>query len=149
VIAGVALLAVVAVVAGILLAGSPAHRPAVHHASAIQIAAKSRLAPVSGDVYVGYRGGKDATRQILGQVKGVVRGEVAGLYAPAVSLRQAAGPGRLGHPESWEERGVLVHGDAVDSHALHGPGVPGQLRDGGGGSLTGRHGLRRPVSRIQ
>ena len=66
----------------------------MHHASAIQIAAKSRLAPVSGDVYVGYRGGKDATGQILGQVKGVARGEVAGLYAQPFPY--ARPPARVG-----------------------------------------------------
>jgi Protein kinase domain len=81
VLAGIAVLAVVAVVAGILLAGSPARQPAVHRPSGIQIAAKSRLALVSGYVFVGYRGGKDATAQVLGQVKDAARGEVAGLYA--------------------------------------------------------------------
>ncbi len=95
VFAGVAVLAVAAVVAGIALAGGPAPRPAVHHPSAIQIAAKSRLAPVSGDVYVGYRAGQDATGQILGQVKGAARGEVAGLYAqPFPYARPPARAGR-------------------------------------------------------
>ena len=149
VFAGVAVLAVAAVVAGIALAGGPAPRPAVHHPSAIQIAAKSRLAPVSGDVYVGYRAwrGRHRPDPGAGERSGPGRGGRA--VRPAVPVRQAAGPGRLGHPGSREERGVLVHGDAVDGHALYGPGVPGQLRDGGGGSLTGRHGLRRPVGRVQ
>ena len=67
----------------------------MHHPSAIQIAAKSRLAPVSGDVYVGYRAGQDATGQIMGQVKGAARGEVAGLYAqPFPYARPPAGPAR-------------------------------------------------------
>ncbi len=55
---GIAVLAVAGVTAGFLLAGSPGP-PAAH----VTIAARSSLAPVGGDVYVGYRqAGRPAPR---------------------------------------------------------------------------------------
>jgi hypothetical protein len=47
----------------------------------IPVTATSPLAPETGDVYVKYMSGADATAVISGQIKGVTSGEVVQLYA--------------------------------------------------------------------
>ena len=47
----------------------------------IPVTATSGLPPVTGDVYVEYHGGKDASAQISGQITNPAGGEVARLYA--------------------------------------------------------------------
>ena len=63
------------VVAATLSGGGPA-RP-----TKFSIAAESALAPLSGDVYVVFKYGRQASARISGQLKGVTSGEVAQLYA--------------------------------------------------------------------
>jgi hypothetical protein len=60
----------------------------------IVIAAKSNLPPVSGDSYVNYMTGKDATAQIHGEIKDAASGEVAQLYAQPFPYRNA--PAQIG-----------------------------------------------------
>ncbi len=96
VLAGITGAAVAGVTAGFLAAGSPGP-PAAH----VKIAARSALAPVDGDVYVGYRAGREARATIAGQVRAAQAGEVAGLYAQPFPYRRP--PARLGsvtlHPD--------------------------------------------------
>src|SRR5579864_1797216 len=49
--------------------------------ASIPVTATSSLSVVTGDVYVVYQGGKDASAQLSGQIDGAVSGEVALLYA--------------------------------------------------------------------
>lgn len=58
----------------------------------IPIATTSRIAPVTGDVYVEYHGGRDASAQVRGEVSHVIRGETAELYAQPFPYRHAAVP---------------------------------------------------------
>jgi serine/threonine protein kinase len=95
IIAAIAILAVAGVVAARLLA-SPSHHgsasgPAPRPAS-FPITAKSDVPPVSGDVLVVYQGGKDATAQISGDIKGATSGEVAKLYAQQFPFTSAPAP---------------------------------------------------------
>ncbi len=89
VLTGIALLAVAGLTAGFLVTGSPGPPPA--H---VTITAKSALAPVGGDVYVGYRAGREARATISGQVRGAQAGEVARLYAQPFPYDRP--PARLG-----------------------------------------------------
>lgn len=68
-------------------ASSPRPRPAI-----FPIAASSRFRPVTGDVFVVYQGGKDATAQLRGHINGVQSGEVAQLYAQQYPYRHPAVP---------------------------------------------------------
>jgi len=69
--------------------GAPVSRPSasVSRPSApvslasIPLTATSSLSVVTGDVYVVYQGGKDASAQLNGQIDGAASGEVARLYA--------------------------------------------------------------------
>jgi serine/threonine protein kinase len=89
VVAVVAAAAIAAVVTAVAFSGStPSHGSASTHGSvasyssaSIQVTAQSSLAPLTGDVYVIYQGGKQASAQIQGEIKGVTSGEVARLYA--------------------------------------------------------------------
>jgi len=56
------------------------------------IAASSGLPPVTGDVYVEYRGGRDARARVRGEVGHVIRGETAELYEQPFPYRHAAVP---------------------------------------------------------
>jgi hypothetical protein len=47
----------------------------------VPIAAASRIAPVTGDEYVIYRAGQNASARVHGEVAHVIRGETAELYA--------------------------------------------------------------------
>jgi len=49
--------------------------------SSMPITATSALSPVTGDTYVRYLGGSDASAEISGQVKGATSGEIVRLYA--------------------------------------------------------------------
>jgi serine/threonine protein kinase len=100
------IIAVVAAVAaaGVALAitsGSP-HRPSApnHPAAAgrpgppvsIPVTATSGLPPVTGDVYVGYHGGKDSSAQVSGEITGAVSGDVARLFAQQFPYTSAPAP---------------------------------------------------------
>ena len=58
----------------------------------IPIAAATPIAPVSGDEYVIYRAGQNASARIHGEVSHVIRGETAVLYAQPFPYRRAPVP---------------------------------------------------------
>jgi hypothetical protein len=87
ILAGVAGLAVAGVVAATALPGTRSHASA-----SFLIAAQSGLRPVTGDVYVVYHGGKDASAQVHGEIKGATSGEVAELYAQQFPYTSAPAP---------------------------------------------------------
>jgi len=87
ILGAITVVVVAAVVAGVLLAGSPGQGTA-----SVLIAAKSSLAPVSGDAYVRYMAATDATAQVHGEVMGAASGEVARLYAQPFPYRNAPAP---------------------------------------------------------
>jgi hypothetical protein len=89
IIAGIAILAVAGIAAAAILATGSGHS---HGPTTLPIAAKSRLAPVTGDVYVVYRDGKYASAEIRGDIKGTTSGEVAQLYAQQFPHRRAPVP---------------------------------------------------------
>jgi Protein kinase domain len=93
-IAGIVILAVAGIVAGIILANSSHQGPASAsgHVASFPITAQSDVPPVTGDVLVVYQGGKDASAQIYGAIKGVTRGEVAKLDAQQFPYRRAPAP---------------------------------------------------------
>ena len=72
----VVILAAAGLTAG-LLTGSPASRSSV----VVPMSVKSALPTLSGDVYVVYRGGKQANAEVYGEIKNAANGEVAQLYA--------------------------------------------------------------------
>jgi serine/threonine protein kinase len=88
-VAVVAAAAIAAVVTAVAFSGStPSHGSASthglvasHSSASIQVTVQSSLPPLTGDVYVIYQGGKQASAQIHGEIKGVTSGEVARLYA--------------------------------------------------------------------
>jgi hypothetical protein len=84
ILAGIAVLVVAAVVAGVTLTRSTA--PA---AASLQITAKSSFPPETGYSYVEYRLGADARAEIQGKIKGAVSGEVAQLYAQPFPFTKA------------------------------------------------------------
>ena len=89
-LAGAGILAVAAVVTVAVLASSPGSRSSPGQRSAsVPIAAKSSLPLVTGDVWVAYRAGKDASAQVHGAIKGVKDGEVAQLYAQPFPYKSA------------------------------------------------------------
>src|SRR5579862_267117 len=55
----------------------------------ITIAAKSKLKPVTGFVYVKYRQGADATAKIRGSIAGAAAGDVAKVFAQRFPYRKA------------------------------------------------------------
>jgi serine/threonine protein kinase len=95
VVAVAAAAAIAAVVTAAAFSGStPSHSSASGHGSvsgrdsvsgrgsaSVQVTVRSSLPPLTGDVYVVYQGGKQASAQIQGEIKGVTSGEVARLYA--------------------------------------------------------------------
>jgi hypothetical protein len=98
VIAVLAAAAVAMVTTGVLR--SPARKPAPPRLASFPIAARSSLAPQSGDVWVMYNGGADGQAQVYGEVKGAARGYVARLYAQPFpfSARPAAVASVALHP---------------------------------------------------
>jgi len=94
-VAGIVILAVAGIVAAVILASSPHHGSASaprHGRASFPITVTSSVPPVSGDVMVVYQGGKDATAQVHGEVKGVTSGEVARLYAQQFPYKGAPTP---------------------------------------------------------
>jgi serine/threonine protein kinase len=87
-LAGVTLLVAAGAAAAALLAAGGSHASA----SIPVITARSRLPPVTEDVYVVYQGGAQASAQISGQVKDAVSGEVAQLYAQPFPFHHAPVP---------------------------------------------------------
>jgi serine/threonine-protein kinase len=86
-LAGVAVLAVAGIIAAATLSSTGSQTSA-----SFPIAAKSSLPPVTGDVYVVYQGGKDASAQVHGEIKGATSGEVAQLYAQQFPYKSAPAP---------------------------------------------------------
>jgi serine/threonine protein kinase len=84
--ATVIVLAVAGVIAAAMSGGGPGAP------TSFTAAAKSKLAPLSGDVYVVYKYGNQASARISGQIKGVTSGEVAQLYAQQFPYRRAPVP---------------------------------------------------------
>ena len=100
--------AVVAAGAALAITSGSSHRPGTGSASpasipvtgtagsaslaSIPITATSGSAPVTGDVYVVYQGGKDASAQISGEINGAASGEVARLYAQQFPYTSPPGP---------------------------------------------------------
>jgi hypothetical protein len=87
---GAGLLAVAVVIAVALLTSSPS-LPA-HRLGSFPIAVTSSLQPVTGDVWVVYRGARDAIAQVHGEIKGVRPGEIARLYAQQFPYKSAPAP---------------------------------------------------------
>jgi len=85
----VAVLVVVAAAIVIhILHGSDTSRPP----PTIPIATASRIPPVTGDDYVVYHAGRDASARVHGEVRRVFRGETADLYAQPFPYRDAPVP---------------------------------------------------------
>ena len=82
--AGIAviILAAAGLAAGLLAGGTP-------RAAAVPVSVKSALPPLDGDVYVVYRGGKQANAEVYGEIKKAAAGEVAQLYAQQFPYRSA------------------------------------------------------------
>jgi RNA polymerase sigma factor (sigma-70 family) len=83
----VVFLAAAGIVAAVILASTGSHGP-----GSFLIAVKSDSPPISGDVYVVYDGGKDASAQVDGEIKGTTSGEVARLYAQQFPYHSAPAP---------------------------------------------------------
>lgn len=96
VLAGAGILAVVVVIVVALLTGSPdsvdSVSPHGHRLASFPIAASSSLRPVTGDIWVVYRGGRNAIAQVRGEINGVRPGEIAQLYAQQFPFRSAPVP---------------------------------------------------------
>jgi serine/threonine-protein kinase len=91
-LAGVGVLAVAGVVAAVTLGGSPGHpaaSPTKPRLASFPIAASSGFRPVTGDVFVVYKDGKDASAKLRGHINGVKSGEVAQLYAQQFPYQRA------------------------------------------------------------
>jgi len=91
-LAGIAVLAVAGVIAAITLGGSPGHgaaSPARPRLARFPIAASSGFRPVTGDVFVAYQDGKEASARLRGHIHGVKSGEVAQLYAQQFPYQHA------------------------------------------------------------
>jgi len=94
-IAAVVIVIAVAIVIAAALGGSPAHKSAGSSAHALPgfpIEASSGLPPVTGDTWVIYQGGKDASARLHGDITGVKNGEVAQLYAQQFPYTSAPRP---------------------------------------------------------
>jgi serine/threonine-protein kinase len=92
-LAGIGVLIVAGVVAAVTtLGGSPGHRGASHpkpRLASFPITASSGFRPVTGDVFVVYKDGKEASAKLRGHVNGVRSGEVAELYAQQFPYQRA------------------------------------------------------------
>ena len=92
------MLAVIGVVAAITLSGSPGHpgasssSPARPKIGSFPIAATSSFRPVTGDVFVVYRDGKQASARLRGTIPHAQAGEVARLYAQQYPYHRAPAP---------------------------------------------------------
>jgi Protein kinase domain len=97
-LAGIGVLAVIGVVVAITLSGSPGHPGANSSGSAgpkigsFPIAATSSFRPVTGDVFVVYRDGKQASARLRGTIPHAQAGEVARLYAQQYPYHRAPAP---------------------------------------------------------
>jgi serine/threonine protein kinase len=80
---GAFIIAAAGLAAGLLLPGGPANT------AAVAISAKSAQPAVSGDVYVVYLGGEQASAEIHGEVTKAAKGEVAELYAQQFPYKNA------------------------------------------------------------
>jgi serine/threonine protein kinase len=78
---GAAALAIVVLAAAGVAVALLAHHPAPPVPEFSPVAARSAYTPVTGDVYVEYRGGRQANAELSGEIKHVASGEVAQLYA--------------------------------------------------------------------
>jgi serine/threonine protein kinase len=93
VLTGAGILAVVVVIVVALLTGSPdSVSPHGHRLASFPITASSSLRPLTGDVWVVYRGGRNAIAQVRGEINGVRPGEIAQLYAQQFPFRSAPVP---------------------------------------------------------
>jgi hypothetical protein len=93
VLIGAGLVAVAVVIVVALLTSSPSSPSSpAHRLASFPIAATSSLRPVTGDVWVVYRGARDAIAQVHGQIKGVRPGEIARLYAQQFPYKSAPAP---------------------------------------------------------
>jgi Protein kinase domain len=96
VLAGAGILAVVVVIVVALLTGSPdspgSPAPHGHRLASFPITASSSLRPVTGNVWVVYRGGRNAIAQVRGEINGVRPGEIAQLYAQQFPFRSTPVP---------------------------------------------------------
>jgi hypothetical protein len=81
---------VVAAIGAYILRGRLSSRPL----ATIPIAAASAIAPVTGDEYVVYRAGQDASARVHGEVSHMIPGETAELYAQPFPDRHAPVPVR-------------------------------------------------------
>jgi Protein kinase domain len=70
------------------------------------IAVKSAFAPVTGDVYVVYQGGSQASARLSGAIDNAASGEVAQLYAQPFPFRRAPAP--MGSPVILHSAGAAV-----------------------------------------
>jgi len=95
---GIAVAAFIAAAAGLtagLLSGGPSKPAAKTEAKtvatlmALPISLKSAQSPVSGDVYVVYLGGQQASAEVYGAISKAANGEVARLYAQPFPFRNA------------------------------------------------------------
>ena len=75
------------VIAAVTLTGTHGHKIA-----SFAVSAKSDFAPLDGDVFVVYRGGKDSSARLRGVIKGVTSGEVAQLRAQPFPYSRAPVP---------------------------------------------------------
>jgi hypothetical protein len=91
--AAVAAVAVLAVAAVVLLLPGPGPKPKPRPVPVFSpVAAKSAFAPVSGDVFVYYRQGKQSKAELSGDIKHVTKGEIAQLYAQQFPYNRAPVP---------------------------------------------------------
>jgi serine/threonine-protein kinase len=91
-LAGIGVLAVAGVVAAVTLGGASGHgaaSPPKPRLGSFPIAASSGFRPVTGDVFVVYKDGKDASARLRGHINGVKSGEVARLYAQQFPYQRA------------------------------------------------------------
>jgi Protein kinase domain len=79
------ILAAAALTIGLLSGGGPG----LASTATLPISVKSALSAVSGDVYVVYVGGKQASAEIYGEIKKAANGEVARLYAQQFPYKSA------------------------------------------------------------
>jgi len=94
-IAGVIIVIAAAIAIATSLGGSKAHNAASssgHALPGFPIAVSSGLPPVTGDAWVVYQDGKDASARLHGDITGVKNGEVAELYAQQFPYKSAPRP---------------------------------------------------------
>ena len=87
-------IAVVILAAAGLTVGLEAGSTASHSSVTVPVSVKSAQPAMSGDVYVVYRGGKQANAEVYGEIKKAANGEVAQLYAQQFPYNHA--PAQVG-----------------------------------------------------